>query len=269
MSAEFDFEFAQELCDLVAKDVGYGCSFMTEGGVIQVSSSRERIGDVHAGAARVMRGEVDQIAISAEQAAASSGMREGVSVGIDMDGRRVACCGIAGPLDRVAPLAKIMSLFVRSVMRRRTEDQVRADNLSAEVAKATGIAAAAADALRQTDSAVDVLAEATTRIGEVASLIKNIAGQTNLLALNATIEAARAGDAGKGFAVVAGEVKHLATQTAKATGDITGQIAQVVSATSDVRRSVSLITANIDDVNAVISSVAEAMAVGGGGRRGR
>jgi methyl-accepting chemotaxis protein len=52
---------------------------------------------------------------------------------------------------------------------------------------------------------VRALADGTQRIGEVISIIRNIAGQTNLLALNATIEAARAGDAGKGFAVVASE----------------------------------------------------------------
>ena len=75
------------------------------------------------------------------------------------------------------------------------------------------------------------LTDAAASIGDAIRLIDGIADQTNLLALNATIEAARAGDAGKGFAVVAGEVKALARQTAKVTGEIDTQIAAVRAAT--------------------------------------
>ena len=86
---------------------------------------------------------------------------------------------------------------------------------------------------RGTNEMVQGLLGASQKIGEVIALINDIADQTNLLALNATIEAARAGEAGKGFAVVAAEVKNLATQTAKATGEIGTQIADVQGATQD------------------------------------
>lgn len=254
-----DLDFAQEMCDLLANELGFGCSFMGHGGKILVSSARQRVGQVHDGAARVMRGELNEYLVTAEEAERSAGMREGVSAAIDFDGDRVAVVGIAGPLDRVAPLARIVSLFLRSMFRLRQADLDRAGEVSVQVAKATQTAQHAIEVAGRTEQSVQILNEAIGRIGEVAKLIQAIAGQTNLLALNATIEAARAGDAGKGFAVVANEVKSLANQTRKATGDISDQIGSIQAATGNVVQSNAAINKTINEVRETIESIAAVM----------
>jgi methyl-accepting chemotaxis protein len=103
---------------------------------------------------------------------------------------------------------------------------------------------------RQTNDKVRQLSDTSSRIGEVIGLINQIAGQTNLLALNATIEAARAGDAGRGFAVVASEVKQLASQTARATGEISDQI-------NAVQESTKFVVGAIDEITSIIEQMGE------------
>ncbi len=106
---------------------------------------------------------------------------------------------------------------------------------------------------------VDQLSTAAAAIGDVISLINDIADQTNLLALNATIEAARAGEAGKGFAVVASEVKNLASQTNNATSEIEGQIKTMQATVGDAVNAVQKVTETISDVNEASSTIAAAV----------
>src|SRR5205807_1176844 len=120
------------------------------------------------------------------------------------------------------------------------------------VQRATGMAGVA-------NETMGALATAAQHIDEVVGFIRNIAGQTNLLALNATIEAARAGEAGRGFAVVASEVKALATQTAKATEEISSQIAEVQSATKQAVENVGAIAAIMGDIDTFTATIAEAV----------
>ena len=131
--------------------------------------------------------------------------------------------------------------------------------ISRQVAEAARAAQDAVERANSTGATVRGLAESADQIGDVVRLITDIAGQTNLLALNATIEAARAGDAGKGFAVVASEVKMLASQTARATEQISTQISAIQAATGDAVGAVQEVANAIQRVNGVAGAIAAAV----------
>ncbi len=128
-----------------------------------------------------------------------------------------------------------------------------------QVTFSSGIADKAVVKAAQTTEMVGSLAAAAEKIGDVLKLIGAIASQTNLLALNATIEAARAGDAGRGFAVVASEVKELASQTAKATEEIAGQVDAIQSATADCVVAIGGISDTIREISGVAITIASAV----------
>jgi methyl-accepting chemotaxis protein len=150
-----------------------------------------------------------------------------------------------GNVSTVASAAEEMSSSIAEITR--------------QVGQAADIARRAVTAAESTNATVVSLATGAERIGTVVQIINDIAGQTNLLALNATIEAARAGEAGKGFAVVASEVKALASQTAKATEEISRQIVDIQSATSAAVTAIQGIGSVVGEVDQIASAIAAAV----------
>jgi methyl-accepting chemotaxis protein len=127
--------------------------------------------------------------------------------------------------------------------------------ITRQVEEAAGVVNVAGENVKSTTDKVSSLALAADKIGDIVSMIQDIAEQTNLLALNATIEAARAGEAGKGFAVVASEVKSLANQTAKATEEISSQIAEIQGSTSEAVTAIQGISETMDTINQYTTSI--------------
>jgi methyl-accepting chemotaxis protein len=135
--------------------------------------------------------------------------------------------------------------------------------IARQITMATDVANNAVAEAQKSEKLVNDLVAAADKIGEVSQLIAAIANQTNLLALNATIEAARAGDAGKGFAVVAGEVKSLAGQTAKATGEIEQQVRGIQDssrATAVAIRQIGVVIAQVSEISTSVSGAVEQQA---------
>ncbi len=133
------------------------------------------------------------------------------------------------------------------------------EEISRQVVQSTSVVRTAVERAVETNAGMGRLSSAAQKVGDVVSLISRIAAQTNLLALNATIEAARAGEAGRGFAVVAQEVKTLATQTAKATQDISGQIAEMQEATDQSVEAIDKIQKKISEVEHISTIIASAV----------
>lgn len=131
--------------------------------------------------------------------------------------------------------------------------------ISAQVSSSRQLTRKAVAASADAQSTIGQLSDAADKVGAVTSLISEIASQTNLLALNATIEAARAGEAGRGFAVVASEVKSLAEQTAKATSEIAQQIAGIQNSTRASVDAIGVIGEAIRNVETVTSGIADAI----------
>ena len=148
---------------------------------------------------------------------------------------------------------------MQSVASATEELSASVDEIGRQVQESNRIAEAAVHQAEQTDGRIGKLSRAAQEIGDVVKLITAIAEQTNLLALNATIEAARAGEAGRGFAVVASEVKSLASQTAKATDEISSHIAGMQGATQESVAAIKEIGGTIAQISTIASTIASAV----------
>jgi methyl-accepting chemotaxis protein len=159
----------------------------------------------------------------------------------------------------VAAASEQTSVNVQTVATATEQLASSVQEIGRQVARSTQVAGKAVEEAKLTDATVQTLAAGAQKIGDVVTIIHDIAGKTNLLALNATIEAARAGDAGKGFAVVASEVKALANQTAKATEEIALQIRAIQETTQISAQSIQRVSETIGKVSKTATAIASAV----------
>ncbi|MBD8890457.1 globin-coupled sensor protein [Roseibium litorale] len=170
-----------------------------------------------------------------------------------------AAAAISGRMQNMDTQCQDTAASVSSSAAATEEMTSSIEEIGRQASESSVIARQAVDGAAKTNQSVQQLAAAAEMVGSVISLISDIAAQTNLLALNATIEAARAGEMGKGFAVVAAEVKELASQTTRATEEITDQIASIQQATNQAAADISFITQTIGKVSEIATSIASAV----------
>ena len=163
---------------------------------------------------------------------------------------------------RVTTISSAMeesSVNVETVASATEEMTASISEIAMQVEESRGVANTAVEEVNKASDVVSTLSDASDAIGRIVGLIQDIAGQTNLLALNATIEAARAGEAGKGFAVVAAEVKDLASQTGRATEEISGQIISIQTNIAGAVDAIRLVKKTIGNMTAISGTIAAAV----------
>jgi len=165
----------------------------------------------------------------------------------------------SGQSTAVAGATEQASANVQTVAAASEELSSSIVEISRQVTSARSVAENAQQTSRNAVTTIHDLAASAQRIGDVVRLINDVAEQTNLLALNATIEAARAGEAGKGFAVVANEVKNLASQTARATEEISDQITGMQTTTDNSVKAIEEIREVIEQLGDTATSIAAAV----------
>lgn len=201
-----------------------------------------------------LRGSVASIATNSESLATAA---ESLQVGSVQMGANSA--EASTQVDLVSHASNEVSRSIETVSAAAEEMSASIREIARTASDAAEIASQAVVAAQGTNDTVSKLAESSAEIGQIVKVITQIAQQTNLLALNATIEAARAGEAGKGFAVVANEVKELATETAKATEDISSKIDAIQSDTQSSIESIGGILTIIDQIAAFQATIASAV----------
>jgi hypothetical protein len=215
-------------------------------GCITCSSDRVRIGHHHAGAKRIMSGEVDEVFVTAREALDNDLIKEGYNCVIQADNKRIGTFGIAGTLEIVKPLARISAMVMTSWIHELEQSEL--------IEETSGKVFSSVDDLtiRNRDVAGKVKAifqnmeqaagKATKNVkltDDILKSIQDISSKSAILSLNGTIEAARAGESGRAFAVVADEMRQMSKSTKEAATTIEENLKMVTQSIVNLNKTVT------------------------------
>lgn len=234
---------AERFMAFVYRESGFPIIICDGKGVIVRAIDRSRIGDTHAGAQRILAHEVDEAAVTPEEAARNPMVKEGYSCPIEIDGRRVATFGITGKLALSRPLARVAALVLASWLREhqqqesmhRTAETVFS-NVDALKSKIGQVTRRFDDLVVEMGGAAGAAFDKLAVIDKVLGTLHRISQQSHILSLNASVEAARAGEHGRAFSVVADEMKELAAGAKTQAAGMQAELDEIKSALESVNK---------------------------------
>ncbi len=260
------WKMAERFVRFFHREAGFATIVCNDRGIIAVAHDRTRVGKEHPGSQMILRGDVDDYAVTAEEAAQNVNVKEGFNTPIYIEGRRVGTFGVAASLAVARPVARLGAIILASwiaqlqqqELLQKTAREVSAnlDTLNKKIAKAGETFQGVNDRTRETSKDAADKVEKTEKI---LGTIRQIAQQTYILSLNGSVEAVRAGEHGRAFAVVVEEMARLAQNTRDATARIQEGIADIrnalLNAHAAMEQSSLLFQSNSEMVQAVTPMV--------------
>lgn len=237
MIKEFPIMLANKIVKMLHEVTGDNVNFMGEDGKILASIQEHRVGTIHEGAKRIMAGEINELAITVEDAEKLEGVMPGYNGVILSKGIRIGCIGLTGDPNRMRPLQQLAAIITKEEYEDFMENQARKEVVNKVADEIEGMTAAIEEITAgslESFSHIKMIEEKANNaeayienINKVLNVVKNIADETKLLGLNATIEAARAGESGRGFAVVSQEIGKLSIHSTESVKDINETLNEV------------------------------------------
>ncbi|MGE5541406.1 MAG: sugar diacid recognition domain-containing protein [Bacillota bacterium] len=254
-----DSALAATIVDMVTNATGYPVIVCDHTGVIIGATIRDRIGNPHQFATRIVRREIDEAEVTLEDAARNPLVKAGYNCPIDYEGRRLGSIGITGDPVMMKPLARIAARFVEAELATHVRRRYVCEEVARAVKSAMEAASEGLEAARELSSSLASLVDRSKSIAEdvkntagILEFIAQITSRINLLGLNASIEAAHAGAAGSGFAVVASEIRKLAENSKSSVDRIDTMLQQF-------QRGIEEIVSGVDQTSMTVTTQSDAI----------
>lgn len=248
INMDFPIELAEKIVEMLHKVTKDNVNFMGENGKILASIQKHRIGTIHEGAKKIMLGEIDELAITVEDANKLNGVMPGYNGVVFFQNIRLGCIGLSGDPEKMRPLQQLAAIIVKEEYekfmsnqnRKRVIEKVvgKIEQMSVSIKEITVGSIESFDHTKTMEVMSNNAEKYLENINMVLESVKNTAHQTKLLGFNAAIEAARAGDVGRGFTVVSKEISKLSTNSTESLKDINKILTEVRSSITQIAQGI-------------------------------